>query len=579
MASTEFSSSSPSGRRPMVGYGSPYVEHSKPAPTMTERFESLKASVRAKWGALRGHPESSSSSIPGAPLGAPQYSTSSPSSGYGRPSVVGPFPTGYALDSMSTYEPVRDSSLPSSSTSTPMLGLSSSTGSPSSSSSQPSWLAPTLASMPNSSSRSSASAPSVPSVPSAAPETSLSPEEKVVDDITARGGVRPAPAREALMEFLRRCASLDASAVAERLDSKLSSPDWQVQLKSLHAMEALMANSAEVTAFFAEFPEKVVELTKSVRPLVATKARHVRTLITKADEGVMPAAVAPAASGDAQLLPLEEIGSHATDDLSILLASAEPSAAQEAAATSGVFAGMTLRGDHSAASSSSSPHAVASSPLPHSSSPPHPPSRGIEDLIPPAPAEDPLAAFGLSAASNESSKTGTPSAAELFAGTDSDSSVGPPVAAPPGFLSAGGPGRGMTMGYPPGMTPVVYSPHTMVGGPMGSGTVQYFMSGGVGHGMGTSLPYGAPSSPPVAVPYGGVMMMSTGGRVSPPSSAAAPPSNMPPPAISTRPRTGSLLKDKPVVAAAATPPSESAHGFDFIRQGDAFDFVKEAMKK
>ncbi|KJE98135.1 hypothetical protein CAOG_08149 [Capsaspora owczarzaki ATCC 30864] len=65
-------------------------------------------------------------------------------------------------------------------------------------------------------------------------------EARLVEEITAAGGVRVAPPREALAQFIKRCSSLDCHRVAQLLGEKLDSPSWQVRLKALFVVEALL---------------------------------------------------------------------------------------------------------------------------------------------------------------------------------------------------------------------------------------------------------------------------------------------------------------------------------------------------
>lgn len=56
-----------------------------------------------------------------------------------------------------------------------------------------------------------------------------SEEERLVEGITAPGGVRPAPTREALQAFMNSAATLDGRAIAGSLEGKLRSQRWQVR--------------------------------------------------------------------------------------------------------------------------------------------------------------------------------------------------------------------------------------------------------------------------------------------------------------------------------------------------------------
>ena len=66
-----------------------------------------------------------------------------------------------------------------------------------------------------------------------------SEEGRIVNEITAPGGVRPQPTREELSNFVNVAVSVDSTVVANGLGEKLGESQWQVKLKSLCAMEAL----------------------------------------------------------------------------------------------------------------------------------------------------------------------------------------------------------------------------------------------------------------------------------------------------------------------------------------------------
>ena len=63
-------------------------------------------------------------------------------------------------------------------------------------------------------------------------QSSGTAEEKLVDDITAIGGVRVAPSRELLHQFCMRVEALDAGIIMELLEEKLGHSKWQVKLVS-----------------------------------------------------------------------------------------------------------------------------------------------------------------------------------------------------------------------------------------------------------------------------------------------------------------------------------------------------------
>lgn len=72
-----------------------------------------------------------------------------------------------------------------------------------------------------------------------------SPEDSLVDVVTAPGGVRLQPTCDSLQSFMSTAKELDATKLASALKTKIRSPSWQVRLKAvcvlkdiLHKMDA-----------------------------------------------------------------------------------------------------------------------------------------------------------------------------------------------------------------------------------------------------------------------------------------------------------------------------------------------------
>lgn len=65
-------------------------------------------------------------------------------------------------------------------------------------------------------------------------------EERLLDTITAPGGMRLQPTRESLQKFLGSAVKLDQKNLCHALESKLQSPAWQVRFKTLCVLEAIM---------------------------------------------------------------------------------------------------------------------------------------------------------------------------------------------------------------------------------------------------------------------------------------------------------------------------------------------------
>jgi hypothetical protein len=115
-------------------------------------------------------------------------------------------------------------------------------------------------------------------------------ERSAVAQITAKGAVRPAPTREALDDFCRRCATLHLPAICEFLIDSLRSADWHSQVKALCAFEALALQpslAGAVQDFFGENPdaaELLADLTASPKAMVAQRAQKVAVAVGLSDD-------------------------------------------------------------------------------------------------------------------------------------------------------------------------------------------------------------------------------------------------------------------------------------------------------
>lgn len=63
-------------------------------------------------------------------------------------------------------------------------------------------------------------------------DTSGKHEANIVNNFTAKSGVKVIPTRQALQQFVNRCAKVNTDIIAELLNEKLESPAWQVRLVS-----------------------------------------------------------------------------------------------------------------------------------------------------------------------------------------------------------------------------------------------------------------------------------------------------------------------------------------------------------
>ncbi|WIA42842.1 hypothetical protein OEZ86_008769 [Tetradesmus obliquus] len=109
---------------------------------------------------------------------------------------------------------------------------------------------------------SSSSSYAAPAVSHVTASQVLGSEESVVDDITAPGGLRPLPDAADLRRFVDTASSMDGLRIAELLREKMESPRWQVVLRALAALEAVLqrgSNQAcgEVAVMFQSDPQPI----------------------------------------------------------------------------------------------------------------------------------------------------------------------------------------------------------------------------------------------------------------------------------------------------------------------------------
>ncbi|XP_065898492.1 AP-4 complex accessory subunit tepsin-like [Dysidea avara] len=71
-------------------------------------------------------------------------------------------------------------------------------------------------------------------------DSSSEEEQRLVDTITAPGGVRAAPGREQLDHFIKKCKSLDVLVITDLMRDKLRSQNNQVVLRALFVLEAML---------------------------------------------------------------------------------------------------------------------------------------------------------------------------------------------------------------------------------------------------------------------------------------------------------------------------------------------------
>ncbi|CAL5227111.1 g10020 [Coccomyxa viridis] len=120
-----------------------------------------------------------------------------------------------------------------------------------------------------------------------------SEEERAVEGICALGGLRAQPSREDLRMFVENVASLNGAQVAELLQAKMEGASWQVVLRALHAVEAVLqqgstAACGEIAVHFQTDPSPVRKAAGSPQASVRQRAAALLKLLG-ADSAEAPA--------------------------------------------------------------------------------------------------------------------------------------------------------------------------------------------------------------------------------------------------------------------------------------------------
>lgn len=109
-------------------------------------------------------------------------------------------------------------------------------------------------------------------------------EERLLETIVTSGGVRLQPTREALQVFLTEATKLDALALCHALESKLLSPLWQVRMKAVCVLEAILRKKNVeqffiMESYFVENKEVIVKCTESPQASLREKSMKVLNLL------------------------------------------------------------------------------------------------------------------------------------------------------------------------------------------------------------------------------------------------------------------------------------------------------------
>uniref|UniRef100_A0A0D9Y5N5 VHS domain-containing protein n=1 Tax=Oryza glumipatula TaxID=40148 RepID=A0A0D9Y5N5_9ORYZ len=109
-------------------------------------------------------------------------------------------------------------------------------------------------------------------------------EERLLDTIATSSGVRLQPTRDALQIFLTEAAKLDAVALSRALENKLNSPLWQVRMKAICVLEAIVRKQdtdpySIITSYFCENSASVVRCCELPQVSLREKASKVLNLL------------------------------------------------------------------------------------------------------------------------------------------------------------------------------------------------------------------------------------------------------------------------------------------------------------
>ncbi|MED6118877.1 hypothetical protein PIB30_006666 [Stylosanthes scabra] len=109
-------------------------------------------------------------------------------------------------------------------------------------------------------------------------------EDRLLETIVTSGGVRLQPTRDAIEIFLREAAKLDAVALCLALEPKLQSPMWQVRMKAVCVLEAMLRKKDDdhfsvVFTYFTENSDAVVNCSESPQSSLREKAVRVLGLL------------------------------------------------------------------------------------------------------------------------------------------------------------------------------------------------------------------------------------------------------------------------------------------------------------
>lgn len=115
-------------------------------------------------------------------------------------------------------------------------------------------------------------------------------EERLLETIVTSSGIRLQPTRDAIQAFLIEASKLDALALSHALEAKLQSHMWQVCVRGLCVLEAMLRKKDDepfliVGSYFNENVDVVVKCTESPQASVREKANKVLSILNGEQSG------------------------------------------------------------------------------------------------------------------------------------------------------------------------------------------------------------------------------------------------------------------------------------------------------
>ncbi|KAL0350358.1 UNVERIFIED_CONTAM: protein MODIFIED TRANSPORT TO THE VACUOLE 1 [Sesamum radiatum] len=109
-------------------------------------------------------------------------------------------------------------------------------------------------------------------------------EEKLLETIVTSGGVRLQPTRDALNVFLAEASKLNALSLGHAIETKLKSPMWQVRMKAICVLEAVLRRKDDehlsvISSYFSDNRDVVVQCSESPQASLREKANKVLSLL------------------------------------------------------------------------------------------------------------------------------------------------------------------------------------------------------------------------------------------------------------------------------------------------------------